>query len=190
MVALMCLHKHQLRQDHNFIYHGHMNNITIDHPAYWIICPICWWTKYKRSNMCRKCKDIKSRVNPTLCIYCGKVISYKSNTCINCRSKNRIYLRWPDHPSWKWSTLTALARKNIEYIEWRKSVRERDWYICQICLKHKWKNWVAHHIYWYSKYSDLRYNIDNWVTLCKRCHNLVHTVNWWCNYDNSADIFI
>jgi len=61
-----------------------------------------------------------------------------------------------------------------EYIKWRKTVFSRDEFICQLCgiaggCLH------AHHIMPYAKYPELRYNVDNGLTLCMACH--IHVVH-------------
>ncbi|AKQ08542.1 HNH endonuclease [Bacillus phage PBC2] len=63
------------------------------------------------------------------------------------------------------------ARWTAEYREWRKSVFERDGYTCQKCKDDKGGNLEAHHILNFSKYKDIRYDINNGITLCKVCHN-------------------
>lgn len=61
-------------------------------------------------------------------------------------------------------------RHRFEYKNWRKDVYERDQYTCQCCGSIGGKL-NAHHIYPFSIYKDLRYNIDNGITLCNNCHN-------------------
>lgn len=56
-----------------------------------------------------------------------------------------------------------------EYKIWRKSVFERDKYICQVCFK-KGVELVAHHILSWSKFQDKRFDINNGLTLCVKCH--------------------
>lgn len=69
-------------------------------------------------------------------------------------------------------------RKNfmstIDYKLWRSYVFERDNWTCQTCSK-RGSNLHAHHIKEYSKYPELRLEVDNGVTLCRYCHILVHT---------------
>lgn len=68
---------------------------------------------------------------------------------------------------------TVLGRRCGEYSEWRKRVFERDGYICQNCGK-RGGTLNAHHILPYSRYPELRYDLDNGITLCKACHTGVH----------------
>lgn len=54
-------------------------------------------------------------------------------------------------------------------ISWRKSVYERDGYLCQFC-EVKGKRLNAHHIKPWAHYPELRYEVYNGVTLCTDCH--------------------
>lgn len=65
------------------------------------------------------------------------------------------------------------GRHCMEYKAWRKSVFERDDYTCQACGVRGAKV-NAHHKKQYAFYPELRYDIDNGVTLCVPCHKEVH----------------
>lgn len=58
-----------------------------------------------------------------------------------------------------------------EYVKWRKEVLKRDAGICQHC---KCKGTVAHHIKSFTKYPELRLELSNGLTLCKKCHIETH----------------
>lgn len=63
------------------------------------------------------------------------------------------------------------------YIAWRTAVLERDGYICQQCgrqCKKRERGLAAHHIKPYAEYPDLRYELTNGLTLCRRCHMSLH----------------
>jgi hypothetical protein len=59
-------------------------------------------------------------------------------------------------------------RTSRTYYWWRKRVLKRDKYICQKC-GHK-KNLHVHHILPFAKYPELRFELNNGITLCANCH--------------------
>lgn len=64
-------------------------------------------------------------------------------------------------------------RSYPEYKQWRRDVLNRDHNTCIQCKVSK--NLEVHHIYSYTKYSELRTDVDNGVTLCKSCHVKFHS---------------
>jgi predicted restriction endonuclease len=68
-------------------------------------------------------------------------------------------------------------RRNKQYRDWRSSVLNRD-KKCDICSSTS--DLQAHHLEHGSHNPELRYDIDNGVTLCKFHHTLFH-----CSYNNS-----
>lgn len=79
-----------------------------------------------------------------------------------------------------WEKTNKDYRKSKEYQEWRTRVFERDKYTCAICGK-VGGSLEAHHIKPFAKYEDVRFDVDNGVTLCKECHKKVHRekINEW-----------
>ena len=67
---------------------------------------------------------------------------------------------------------------NLEYKNWRKQVFERDNYTCKKCgNRSSVDNPVVihpHHIKSYTYYPELRYEVDNGITLCISCHHQTH----------------
>lgn len=62
-------------------------------------------------------------------------------------------------------------RQSFEYRKWRIAVYQRDYYTCQGCEKVGGKL-NAHHIKSFAHYQELRFDINNGVTLCEDCHQL------------------
>ena len=60
------------------------------------------------------------------------------------------------------------------YINWRKQIYKRDYYVCQFpgCLCRK--NIHAHHILMWAHYPAMRFEISNGITLCRKCHDKIH----------------
>lgn len=125
-----------------------------------------------------------SKVN-TICEWCGKTFkSYKSTAyevrfcSMNCRNNwQSEMMRGENHYNWRGGITGQrqidMARK--EYRHWRISVFQRDKYTCQICGDSRGGNLRAHHIKPYSVFKNLRYDIDNGITVCDDCHKKIHS---------------
>lgn len=57
------------------------------------------------------------------------------------------------------------------YQRYRRRVLERDHYKCVICSKFQEKGLRVHHIYSWEEYKELRFALENGVTLCSECHD-------------------
>lgn len=66
------------------------------------------------------------------------------------------------------------SRDLFEVIKWRRDVFARDDYRCQKCYDDKGGNLNAHHINGYNIDVENRFNINNGITLCGKCHNDFH----------------
>jgi len=93
-------------------------------------------------------------------------------------NKGKIYeaILGENHPNWKGGVtdINKKIRHSIEYNIWRKAVYARDNWTCQHC-KVKQRFPVAHHIKTFKDYPELRFDVDNGLTLCRSCHKKVHT---------------
>lgn len=58
---------------------------------------------------------------------------------------------------------------------WRIAVYDRDGFTCVVCGHHG-GDLNAHHLAAYDENPDLRFSVDNGVTLCPACHVRFHTV--------------
>jgi len=84
--------------------------------------------------------------------------------------KNNPTKRGPEH--WKWiEDRTKLAkrqkRNDMAYKEWRKEVYRRDNWKCRINDCDCEGRIVAHHILPWKDFPELRYKVNNGITLCQ-----------------------
>ena len=63
-------------------------------------------------------------------------------------------------------------RHSLEYTIWRQEVCKRDRWTCRLCGSKK--SIIAHHIKLFSKFPELRFSIENGLTLCRPCHCKIH----------------
>jgi len=75
------------------------------------------------------------------------------------------------------------SRDSVRYSAWRYAVLKRDKNTCQECSFLGDGIYIhAHHIQGWNKYPDLRFEIDNGMTLCNSCHTRLHQ-KIKCNLD-------
>lgn len=74
------------------------------------------------------------------------------------------------HPNWKGGKAKD-KRIGVEYINWRAQVYKRDNFTCQACNK-RGGDLEAHHVKAWSSSPELRHDLNNGVTLCRKCHEL------------------
>lgn len=158
---------------------------------WWIkwVCETCWGeTARKCSKKCSSCYHKAQIVNRDenwnrtfrakgKCIDCNKTLSdtYR-NLCVSCSRKwERSYL-------WKWGITPERTkiRTSIEYKLWRDAVLARDNFTCQKTWK-RWGDMEVHHIKNFSHFPELRFAIDNGITLCKESHKEFHKIYWKSN---------
>jgi len=72
-------------------------------------------------------------------------------------------------------------RNSRRYTEWRRKVLQRDNYECQECYeltkqekREQQNKLTAHHIKRWAEYPELRYDVDNGITLCEKHHKAHH----------------
>lgn len=71
------------------------------------------------------------------------------------------------------------TRQSVLYEHWKNEVLKRDENTCQMCGSKE--NIIVHHIVpWRvcKDDDDLRYDVDNGVCLCGKCHLIAHNGNW------------
>jgi hypothetical protein len=117
------------------------------------------------------------------CEICGKVYlarryHVKIGRSKYCSKKCRsialsIMLQGRGNSQWKGGVTLQIRglRFSWEYKTWRDKVLIRDHYKCWICRQ---RGNFAHHIFSFSLFPELRFEIDNGRTLCRICHDETH----------------
>ena len=114
-----------------------------------------------------------------ICLCCGKNFTLlksaltKPNSGSYCSVKCRRNNMPKGENAYNWkgglTSFNQKIRTSIEMRLLREAVFARDNWICQKCKK-KGEKLNAHHIKPFAKYPELRFAIDNGITLCKECH--------------------
>lgn len=87
-------------------------------------------------------------------------------------------------PNWKGDARKTKRTERFDpkYQDFRRSVYIRDHFTCQCCGaknnkgQHKSVYLEAHHLNNFKDYVDERYDPNNGVTLCRKCHKLFHSI--------------
>jgi len=79
------------------------------------------------------------------------------------------------NPNWKGNLVSDEVRERQSYIakKWRKQVTKRDDHKCQKCGS--LDKLHAHHIKEFKDYPDLRWDLNNGITVCVFCHEKIHS---------------
>ena len=88
--------------------------------------------------------------------------------------KKRLDITGKNNWNWKGgiSTENDKIRHSLEYKIWRIEVYKKDKYKCRLCGSKK--DIVAHHLKLFSDFPELRFSVDNGITLCRSCHLKLH----------------
>lgn len=158
---------------------------------------------YRPNNKCDNCGKKVTDASTRICMECirsNKEVYY----CKGCNTP------WPPHRA---KTVTGYCKKcytgertrrwnpnltpdqrangkraiNPEYRDWKIQVHIKDDHTCLKCKKKGGRGIVAHHIHNWDRYPDLRYDVQNGATLCKKCHRRFH--NLFGNRHNTRQQF-
>ncbi len=103
------------------------------------------------------------------CINCGiKIAGITAKRCKKCYG---LSVRGEKSPNWKGGISRNIhSLKEPQYKNWRNEVFKRDNYKCKISDENCKGQLEAHHILRWADYPELRYNINNGITLCHFHH--------------------
>lgn len=174
------------------------------------ICPICkkefraikdqngkFGGKIKLQKYCSK--ECWNRRNPPeikKCIYCQKEFkTYERKTKIYCSKKcydldKQIRMKGEKSHLWQGGKTqkNKLLRTQAKYRYWRKKIFERDNWTCQKCNAKSQKGkriyLEAHHIKHINQNPNLLYEINNGITLCRKCHKETDNYGWKARWKN------
>lgn len=147
-------------------------------------CEVCKKTfkgdKYNSNKYCsRECYNIAHQIKnkERTCPKCGKKFIAKASDdkyCSwECYNTDRHMPKGEDHWNWQGGISKQNDKRDSnDYKQWRLNVYKRDNYKCTKCGSKEKLN--AHHILSWSSHPDKRYNVDNGITLCEKCHIELH----------------
>jgi len=150
------------------------------------VCPTCGKTysvkksKENKYNYCSvECRP--KRLSEISCIVCGNHFIVKNSQAeqrLLCSKKcQNIYATTKTgnkNNNWRGGIhpINMIGRTTIAYNNWRINVFIRDNRECQKCGSKK--DIQAHHIKPWSQFKNVRLDINNGITLCKKCHAKTH----------------
>ena len=110
------------------------------------------------------------------CKVCGKTLkTWRGTLCKECFLKREQSgennSNWKDYPLK--DEIRKLRKSKYNRI-WVKEVKEKYNYTCDVCGSKE--NLHSHHLYNWADYPDYRFELDNGVCLCKKCHFEFHKI--------------
>ena len=120
---------------------------------------------------------LRAFLNGQSCFECGKQKRRGSN---HHNYQKGYKFKGELNPNWN-PSLTEDERQlrqkrgDHRYKIWRKAVYTRDNFTCARCKK-RGGNLNVHHVENFSECIEKRYDIDNGITFCVRCHDTFHSV--------------
>jgi len=115
-------------------------------------------------------KGLQPWHNTSFLVKKGDVVEWSDSRKIKFKEK----MTGENHPRWvkDRSLIDMNKRRNrtLECIQWRESVFGRDGYKCKINNQKCNGQLEAHHILPWRDFSELRFNINNGITLCHAHH--------------------
>jgi 5-methylcytosine-specific restriction endonuclease McrA len=110
-----------------------------------------------------------------------KIKNKIKETCIRKGLRPPLEIRATGEKNYCWKGGISFLPYTLDWTETlKKSIRERDRYICRLCLEPQGERVLAvHHIDYNKKNCDP----NNLISLCQKCHSKTnHNRNYWTNY--------
>jgi hypothetical protein len=125
-----------------------------------------FWAGYCSKVCCDKTKKT-GLSKKVICQFCGNefrtVPARNPKFCSNeCRGKSRRK---------SWAYQDKHLRQSWQYKEWKAKVNIKDNFKCKDCGK---ESDIAHHIKNWHEFPELRFDVENGKTLCRKCHIKIH----------------
>jgi 5-methylcytosine-specific restriction endonuclease McrA len=146
-----------------------------------VICRDCSkeWTMRRDAiktwkGRCHSCASIKLAKSPRikrLRSQNAKMQVLRQGGVPNARKFDGVNNSMEKHPRWKGGVTpeNQRQRSSASAIEWRIAVFARDEFTCVVCGQVGGKL-HAHHIKSWAEFPELRFEVGNGVTACKKCH--------------------
>jgi len=133
------------------------------------------------SKQCWSNRGLKYRFN---CVHCGEPNATSDHRKKFCNRKcSASYHVGENAPAYKdgKSLERERARCSYDLSLWRKKVYKRDNHQCRLCNDRSTTGHRvtlnAHHIKPFSEFIELRLVVDNGLTVCEKCHYIIHEKN-------------
>lgn len=126
------------------------------------------------------------------------LVNWSSKSC-GCHHKEVCRLlikelhktqKWEWNPNWRWwisyhnKKIASEIRISYPSREWSRLVKNKDWWKCNVCKGTK--QLQAHHLINFTN-EENRFIVDNWITMCRICHNQFHKEYW--RFNNTPEQF-
>ena len=132
-----------------------------------------WFTKDQKAHLGFK-HSIESKAKMAL-YRKGKPNTNKGGYKLSSETRLKISLGHKGEKSYRWITdrtklVKRQERNDMAYKDWRRQVWSRDNWKCKIANQDCNGRIEAHHILGWTSYPELRYEINNGITLCHAHH--------------------
>jgi 5-methylcytosine-specific restriction endonuclease McrA len=103
----------------------------------------------------------------------GKKLSKERRIAMSLIVKQRVLDGKHNNYKGGITPINHLIREGVESKLWKESVLQRDNWTCQRCKIRGYKL-AVHHIKPFAYYQDVRFALDNGITMCVKCHKEFH----------------